>query len=103
MTTTRKIPTAEEITSQWGERCPDYEPDCACCQMWAMHDAVTGHAEMHRRAQKAEGAVAAARFVLDGWGKLLSDGRLPQHDFLMKTIRREFDAALSRAERLTLE
>jgi hypothetical protein len=34
------IPTAEEITRDWGERCPDFEPGCFCCQMWAMHDEI---------------------------------------------------------------
>lgn len=32
--------TAEEITAQWGDRCPDYNADCACCQMWKMFDQV---------------------------------------------------------------
>ncbi|NNH67778.1 hypothetical protein [Rhizobium laguerreae] len=35
------IPAAEEITADWGERCPDFEPGCFCCQMWAMHDEIT--------------------------------------------------------------
>lgn len=34
------IPTAEEITTNWGERCPDHDADCPCCQMWAMHDRI---------------------------------------------------------------
>lgn len=34
------IPTAEEITTNWGERCPDYDANCPCCQMWAMHDRI---------------------------------------------------------------
>lgn len=34
------IPTVEEITRDWGERCPDFEPGCFCCQMWAMHDEI---------------------------------------------------------------
>ncbi len=36
----RTLPTAEEITLGWGERCPDYAEDCPCCQMWAMHDRI---------------------------------------------------------------
>ena len=35
------IPAAEEITADWGERCPDFEPGCFCCQMWAMHDEIS--------------------------------------------------------------
>ena len=22
----------------WGERCPDYSPDCFCCQRWDLFD-----------------------------------------------------------------
>ena len=29
---------AEAITAHWGERCPDYEPQCACCAAWAQYD-----------------------------------------------------------------
>lgn len=36
-----KMPTAEKITADWGERCPDHDGDCFCCQMWAAHDAVS--------------------------------------------------------------
>lgn len=32
--------TAEEITQQYGERCPDVDHDCACCQMWSMYDKI---------------------------------------------------------------
>lgn len=35
-----RIQTAEEITRNYGERCPDFEPGCPCCQMWAMHDEI---------------------------------------------------------------
>lgn len=31
---------AEAITVHWGERCPDYEPQCACCAAWAQYDAL---------------------------------------------------------------
>jgi len=30
----------EAITEQWGERCPDFDADCACCQVWAEYDAL---------------------------------------------------------------
>ncbi|MEN3145735.1 hypothetical protein ABCW43_00310 [Neorhizobium sp. IRAMC:178] len=33
-----KFPTAEEITRDWGERCPDVDQDCGCCQMWNTFD-----------------------------------------------------------------
>jgi DUF438 domain-containing protein len=35
-----RIPTAEEITANWGERCPDYGEGCPCCEMWSMHDEI---------------------------------------------------------------
>jgi hypothetical protein len=56
--------------------------------------------DMHRRAQKAEGAVAAVRAVLAGWEKTF-EGRgaqLPQHDFLIKTVRCELEKAIARAK-----
>ena len=28
----------EAITDYWGERCPDYEPECPTCQAWAEYD-----------------------------------------------------------------
>lgn len=24
----------------WGPRCPDFEPQCACCKAWAEHDEI---------------------------------------------------------------
>ena len=40
MTDLTKIPSAKNITEDWGERCSDFESECPCCQMWAMHDAI---------------------------------------------------------------
>lgn len=34
------MPTAGKITADWGERCPDYDADCPCCTVWAMHDEI---------------------------------------------------------------
>lgn len=31
---------AEAITAHWGERCPDTEPGCPCCDAWAQFDAL---------------------------------------------------------------
>lgn len=31
---------AEAITEAFGERCPDFEPSCYCCQAWAEYDAL---------------------------------------------------------------
>ena len=24
----------------WGPRCGEYEPECICCQKWAIHDEI---------------------------------------------------------------
>ena len=31
----------EALVDYWGEQCPDYNPDCACCQAWAELEALT--------------------------------------------------------------
>ena len=28
----------EAITYYWGERCPDYEPECLCCKAWGEYE-----------------------------------------------------------------
>lgn len=33
---------AEAIEEAFGERCPDFEPACYCCQAWAQYDALKG-------------------------------------------------------------
>ena len=30
----------EAITEYWGERCPDFDKDCACCQAWKEFDSL---------------------------------------------------------------
>ena len=42
----------EAITAHWGERCPDFEPDCPCCKAWAQYDHLLGATE--RAAKIAE-------------------------------------------------
>lgn len=32
---------AEAITEAFGERCPDFEPECHCCKAWAEFDRIT--------------------------------------------------------------
>ncbi|SCB30539.1 hypothetical protein [Rhizobium lusitanum] len=32
----------EAITSQWGDRCDDFEPSCACCRVWRAFDHLLG-------------------------------------------------------------
>ena len=31
-------PVYAAIVEVWGERCPDYDPDCLCCRAWADYD-----------------------------------------------------------------
>lgn len=38
MTPTNRV--EEAITEAFGERCPDFQPDCGCCQAWAQFDSV---------------------------------------------------------------
>jgi hypothetical protein len=35
-----------DFTLRWyGERCPDYEPECACCKAWNLFDQYREHTE----------------------------------------------------------
>lgn len=36
---------AEAITEAFGERCPDYEPGCHCCEAWKQYDALAASQE----------------------------------------------------------
>lgn len=54
------------IAETWGERCPDFEPGCPCCDAWKEYD------EMRNRALE-DAAKEAERWVqmhLDGDGKV---------------------------------
>lgn len=31
----------EAVTEHWGERCPEFEPECNCCKAWAQYDQLT--------------------------------------------------------------
>lgn len=37
---------AEAITEAFGERCPDFDPDCHCCKVWAQYDALKATPEV---------------------------------------------------------
>jgi len=59
----------EAITEQWGERCPDFDADCACCQVWAEYDAITAALAVapkptHRHKKRG------SEYVLLGYGKM---------------------------------
>jgi hypothetical protein len=32
---------ANQITEDFGERCPDYAPGCICCELWKDYDRLT--------------------------------------------------------------
>jgi hypothetical protein len=37
----------EAIEAHWGDRCPDFDADCACCQAWAEYDRLSSAALAH--------------------------------------------------------
>jgi hypothetical protein len=39
MTTNHGEKILEAVEAHWGERCPDFDPECACCRAWAEVDA----------------------------------------------------------------
>lgn len=48
---------AEAITDYYGVRCPDHEPDCACCKAWAAYDVFAGRIqEINRTLTQPENA-----------------------------------------------
>ena len=34
----------EAVTEYFGERCPEYEPGCACCEGWKQYDVMRAYA-----------------------------------------------------------
>ena len=39
-TNTFMLGFAAYLTENFGDRCPDFEPECMCCKLWALHDQV---------------------------------------------------------------
>lgn len=70
-----RFPTAEEVTRFWGERCPDYEPECPCCQAWALFD---GRAEAFEQA-----AQIADRYAVDAEKQAATAADGVAHDALL--------------------
>ena len=86
----------EAVEAHWGERCPDFDADCACCQAWAELDAFQAQAariaeltaerdesarawrssfdSMHQRAMAAERDLAAAVEALERINRTTSAG-----------------------------
>lgn len=55
----------EAITEHFGERCPDFEPECFCCKAWAEYDALKKELETAREDALEEAAkIAEAMPVL---------------------------------------
>ena len=50
---------ADAIREHWGERCPDFDPECWCCRAWAEYDEIT------RLRAENERLRAALREVMD--------------------------------------
>jgi hypothetical protein len=48
------ILSAELIEQEYGERCPDFEPGCPCCEMWAHYDAIRRGDYQHLRRSLAD-------------------------------------------------
>ena len=59
----------EAITAHWGERCPDYEPQCACCAAWAQYDALKAC-----EANSSPSTAEALRVLTDAVGRYLDLG-----------------------------
>jgi len=60
--TTNTSAIEQALTEHWGERCPDTEPGCPCCDAWAEYDAL--------QAQLAEARNAA---LGDAWDRAESE------------------------------
>ena len=59
--------TPAEITLLYGERCPDFEPECSVCKRWARYDQLV----------KLETEDVRERWGWDGtWGVKVIDGEL---------------------------
>lgn len=57
---------AECITEQYGERCPDFEPGCYCCQAWAQYDALRT-AQARGEEGMREAAAVAVESLISEW------------------------------------
>ncbi|MDE2106920.1 MAG: hypothetical protein KGL39_57430 [Patescibacteria group bacterium] len=43
----------EAVTEQWGERCPEFNPECWCCKAWAEVDRIEALAAKLEKATEA--------------------------------------------------
>lgn len=49
---------AQAIVEAFGERCPDHDPDCHTCRVWAQYDALASNRQKLERAEQAVEFVA---------------------------------------------
>ncbi len=52
-------PIADALTEHWGERCPDFHPDCHTCKAWKRYDAFVRCEPLLGEAEKALAKVDA--------------------------------------------
>ncbi len=50
---TETDPIADALTEHWGERCPDFHPDCHTCKAWKRYDAFVRCEPLLGEAEKA--------------------------------------------------
>lgn len=46
-------PIVKAITKTYGDRCPDHEPNCPCCQAWEAYDAIRATQAENERLREA--------------------------------------------------
>lgn len=62
-------PVYAAITHVWGERCPDFEPNCPCCRAWAEFDKTE---RLRAALERAADALLRAEDVLAEYANILS-------------------------------
>lgn len=92
-----QIPSAKNITEDWGDRCSDFEPECPCCQMWAMHDAIDAlsseNAALKAERDRLREALKSARYYVED--AVIDDGGIDICEIQHRATLEKIDAALS--------
>jgi len=97
---------AKAITEVFGERCPDFEPECHCCKAWAEFDRITtleAELEKAREAAFEEAAkvAEAARFEHDDsnqpgdddwWSTEIANGQAAQIATAIRALSQDKEA-----------
>lgn len=67
---------AEAIEEAWGERCPEFNPECHCCRAWKQYDDLKASASRAKDlAQDNERLRWRHPMVLPDWNDLPNDLR----------------------------